>query len=213
MSENNKFILEIGIQTDEKLIIGTGQMDFRPSRFQQIQKVKVGEKYKPVIPATSIKGVLRTNAMKIAHLLGLKSCGKIKPEDITQAHKSTNCHVCSIFGAPNIPSKIIVEDAISKDKEIIFDKYTGIKLNSKSRVTEKGALFQYEAVGIGQNFQFNIICEGLTTDESKLLTYAIRELQIYGIGRYGGSLKITSLNLGELPDEVRSIAKEAFENE
>lgn len=205
--------LEIEIETDEKLIIGTGQTDFKPSRFQQIQKMKIGIEDIPIIPATTIKGVLRTHSMKIAHLLALNSCGQIKPGDIAEAHKKIKCDVCHIFGAPNSPSKIIVEDAISQDKNILLDHYSGIKLNRKKGVTEKGALFQYEAIGKGQKFIFNIICNGLTLNESKLLIYAIRELQYNGFGRHNGALNIKILNKGELTENLKNIIEEAFLSE
>ena len=202
--------LRIGLETKEKLIIGTGEFELKPSRYIQVLKIKRGGNEVPIIPGSSIKGMLRINASKIAYMFNMHSCQKIKPDEIAQAHDEKHCDVCEIFGAPNKPSKIIVSDANICDERIVYNNYTGISINPMTRTTQKRALFQQETVSMGHKFEFILQTYNLTEKELELLLYSIKELEYSGIGRNGSRVVIAVKNMNEIAAPLQQKISEVF---
>ena len=67
----------------------------------------------PCIPGSTVKGVLRKSAAKVAHLLGLTSCRSVRPEreftcmgaQSREGREGGPCDVHRVFGAPGHPSR------------------------------------------------------------------------------------------------------------
>ena len=123
-----------------------------------------------VIPGSTVKGVLRSSASRICHLLGLRSCKELRPEFISKAHEEGVCDVCALFGYPgsNSPSPLETTDFYlvpREEKAIeIFEKglmsslvassagreafrtLTRIRLWDKSLTVAPGGLFTLEVL-------------------------------------------------------------------
>ena len=195
----------------EKVCILTGQSDLKPSNINQVQRTRGNSL--PFFPGSSIKGMLRRNAQRIADLLGFKGCNEKKPEKIIKTHEELGgpCDVCKIFGCPNNASKIQVTDATPTIENPPISIHTGIRLNTKSLTTEPGALFQYEAISKDVRFKGTIRFQNLTEDEFKLLVYSIKELNWSGIGHHGGLLSVKIENTEGLSSNLKKIIQEIFE--
>ncbi|MCS7366174.1 MAG: RAMP superfamily CRISPR-associated protein, partial [archaeon GB-1867-035] len=92
------------IKTKSLLSIGSGRAGFLADivlyRALFSNKNHYLENY--IIPGSTIKGVLRTSASKIAWMLNLSSCGQVDPLKISRTHSlmKVSCDVCKIFGEP-----------------------------------------------------------------------------------------------------------------
>jgi len=202
--------LDVSLTTKEKLIIGTGNYELLPTRTQgTLTKSKNGKNI-PIIPGTSIKGMMRMNATRIAHLFGLEACTEIRPDKIAKAHEEINCAVCGLFGAPNRKSKVFFRDAICVDDNFKFTRFTGLEISSKTRAKKTGTLFEQEAVSVGHEFQFKLDFKRLNEKELNLLLYSLKELQNIGIGRHGCLVEVKIRNLNDLADKIREMVEEVF---
>ncbi|MHA1360297.1 MAG: RAMP superfamily CRISPR-associated protein [Candidatus Helarchaeota archaeon] len=203
--------LKITYLPQEKLCTFTGLSDLRPTNIQQIQRTLKDKK--PFLPGSSIKGVIRRNAERIAELLGFKACYKKAPENISKEHDEIGglCDICKIFGCPNHSSKIQVTDAISSLENSPASIYTGIRIDNDAGTTSSEALFQYEALARGVPFHGTIYFRNLTENEFKLLICSLQELTMTGIGRYGGLLSVKITNISELPSPLQKIVREVFQ--
>ncbi|MHA1265526.1 MAG: RAMP superfamily CRISPR-associated protein [Candidatus Helarchaeota archaeon] len=205
--------LNISYIPQEKLSLLTGVSDFKPTNIQLVQWDITTNI--PMLYGSSIKGVLRRNAERIADLLGLKACRKKDPTHISEEHHTMGglCDVCKIFGCPNSPSKIQVTDALSALPSITPSVFTGIEIDRKSGTVLPNALFQFQALPKGQSFEGHIHFKNLTESEFKLLICALKDLQWTGIGRHAALLSINLMNQDKLPLELQKIVKEVFEYE
>lgn len=92
------------IKTKSLLSIGSGRAGFLADivlyRSLFSNRDRYIENY--MIPGSTIKGILRTSASKIAWMLNLSSCGQIDPIKIGRQHSlmKVSCDVCKIFGEP-----------------------------------------------------------------------------------------------------------------
>jgi len=141
------------------------------------------------IPGSSLKGVLRSAASRVASSYGFKSCGGVRPEFIEELHKDFGgpCDVCKLFGYPKvgIPSPLIVSDLKPAEGTLreVFSM-TRIRLNDETLKAAEGALFTSEHLGSHVEFSGYVIV--LTEDQELLglLCLSIAELRLGRIGRH-----------------------------
>ncbi|MHA1594239.1 MAG: RAMP superfamily CRISPR-associated protein [Candidatus Baldrarchaeia archaeon] len=158
---------------------------------------------KYIIPGSTVKGVLRRCASRVAPLLGLTSCGEIEPAKIWGKHadmvKSGTqlpeldgrhvCHVCHLMGAPGIiRSRLHVPQFICKfeDSPLI---HTRIRIDDRSLTVSEGGLFVLEAFPPGTEFEpsHDVIIYAKDEDEAvwsqNLFLAAVANLRYEVIGR------------------------------
>ncbi len=143
------------------------------------------------IPASSVKGVLRTNASRVAEAYGFESCGEVDPDRMTRAHGGGACDVCRLFGrpgnAPDDSSRLFVTDFKSEEAESNRMVVTRVSLDDRTLTAREGALYSVEHVLPGTEFSGEVLVEG--GDEVRsllpLLLLAIAELRLSGLGRGG----------------------------
>ncbi|MFX1296214.1 MAG: RAMP superfamily CRISPR-associated protein [Promethearchaeota archaeon] len=184
--------LEVEIETLSHVLIGSGATFVRPSLNIVLLRRKAGDKNKIFIPGSTIKGLLRINASRLAHFLEMESCYSIKDPK--------PCDVCRIFGMPNLESKILVSDAYPKE-DVIPLILMGVTINRKTGTAAKEQLYSYEAIPPHTCFQFRIILKDFTPKETDLVFLALHDLQYQRFGRGAGRIRYRILNMNniELP--------------
>jgi CRISPR/Cas system CSM-associated protein Csm3 (group 7 of RAMP superfamily) len=146
----------------------------------------------PYIPATHIKGVMRTEAERILRSIENIPCyitGKPKIILCEEVKKGEyKCDVCRIFGAPNNRSeykegKIRVTD-FRTEIEIIGVSRMHVSIERDRQIKSKEALFNILSVPSKTEFSGHIfIRQDLTESESKLLMASIHSMCHYGLGK------------------------------
>ncbi|MCS7132729.1 MAG: RAMP superfamily CRISPR-associated protein [Aigarchaeota archaeon] len=156
-------------------------------------------RYLICIPATSVKGALRSAASRIAKAYDFRSCEGTNPEDMLETCGANPCDVCKLFGLPgmNAPSKIRVSDFYSENAKTSI--LTRIRIDDSSHQVAEGALFTEECLLPNVVFSGEVeVPDDLERDLIKLLLLAFAELRIGRIGR--GSLMDLRI---EEPEEIR----------
>ena len=172
--------LEIEIETLSHILIGSGALSERPSVDITLLRRKTKEGVKFCIPGSTLKGLVRRNASRLAHFLQMESCYKIKDPQ--------PCDICQIFGRSNSESKIFFTDAYTKDNLIPL-VLTGITINRKEGSAAEGHLYSYEAIPPHSCFQFRIDFINLIPQEIQLILLALHDLKYQRFGRGAGRIK------------------------
>jgi len=171
-------IIKLNFEVKKKLNIGTKMKSTKADI--PFQKVTINGKEVAYIPGSTIKGILRTCAIRIANLLNLKvDSYSVNP---TELRMNKSDIICEIFGAPDKNSKIIVGDAyLDSSTEIL----THIRIDDKYQVAKEGSLFKVEYIPIGSKFSCEIKCYNLSIDEMRLLLASIAEMNYERFGKAG----------------------------
>ncbi|MEM4274947.1 MAG: RAMP superfamily CRISPR-associated protein [Candidatus Nitrosocaldaceae archaeon] len=156
---------------------------------------------KPFIPASTIKGVLRTSMIKISHLLTNNIINpSINPSRIG------NDLVSSIMGKPhnNIYSKVRVSNGIlSSDKDTNYSfVLSHVSINDITGIAEDNALYEREYVFYMSKFKFELDASSLTLEEARLLFFGLLEMRYQRIGRNG--LVDIKIKDARIPDELKN---------
>ncbi|MEM2856234.1 MAG: RAMP superfamily CRISPR-associated protein [Candidatus Nitrosocaldaceae archaeon] len=156
---------------------------------------------KPFIPASTIKGVLRTSMIKISHLLTNNIINpSINPSLIG------NDLVSSIMGKPhnNIYSKVRVSNGIlSSDKDTNYSfVLSHVSINDITGIAEDNALYEREYVFYMSKFKFELDASSLTLEEARLLFFGLLEMRYQRIGRNG--LVDIKIKDAKIPDELKN---------
>ncbi len=160
----------------------------------------------PYIPATHIKGVMRTEAERIMRsIMGYKNNFiEPKPEDdASEAEKERikgirtekelklrdlSSVVCNIFGKIHDENaetyhegKIKITDFIA-DKGVISVSRMHVSISRDNLSKKEGALFRTRVVPAGSKFTGYLFIRDLTEDENKLLMASLHSMCHYGLG-------------------------------
>lgn len=178
------------------LTVGGGVPDVMGADIVHVRKKVVnGDVARGVIyiPGSSVKGVLRTNASRVAASYGFTSCNAIDPQRIDEAHGSMNgvCDVCKLFGRPGEDpkdwSRVFVSDFASEEASNRRMVVTRVSLDDRTLTARQGALYSIEHVLPGTEFSGEVRIEDGdgVRDLFPLLLLAIAEMRLSGLGRGG----------------------------
>ena len=186
----------VRLRTVSFLTVGGGVPEVMGADVVHVRKKVVdGDGARDVIyiPGSSVKGVLRTNASRVADAYGFTSCNAIEPQRIDEAHRSMNgvCDVCRLFGRPGRGpedwSRIFVSDFTSEEADNRRMVVTRVSLDDSTLTAREGALYSIEHVLPGTEFSGEVRIED--GDDVRgllpLLLLAIAELRLSGLGRGG----------------------------
>lgn len=186
--------LSIELCTNKKLSIG----GLSNKIIADVEFTKINNK--PFIPASTIKGVLRTSMIKISHLL---TNGMINPS--INPLRISNDLVSSIMGKPhnNIYSKVRVSNGIlSSDKDMNYSfVLSHVSINDNTGIAEDNALYEREYVFYMSKFKFELDASSLTLEEARLLFFGLLEMRYQRIGRNG--LVDVKIKDAKMPDELK----------
>lgn len=208
------FKLRIKAKTESLLTVGMGKpIQFGVDvPFYRIYEVDSnGNSFqKTIIPGSTIKGALRSSAIRVAWMLDLKAEPSIRPEEISRKIEDA---VVNLFGGPSSEgrdesAKVIIHNATISSPKLI--RRSRIRIDKKTLRVEERALFTEESLPINAIISFEIEAINLNEKEIDLLFLSLLEMMYNGIGR-GGLLKIEEIKCleGEIPDtEIVKLIKE-----
>jgi CRISPR-associated RAMP protein (TIGR02581 family) len=182
----------------------------------QVLKLSIGDlRDVPYIPGSSLKGVFRTTAEKLALSRGLSVCYtgedcKLKYDRELQTRVKAGkeegvievlrnyCLICRLFGTASYSSHIRISDAYPSQTEIPSTSVkTGIAIERRSGGAKAGALYQVEFVNPGAKFYGSIILHNFPNYGIGLLAEILEQInqgyvKIGGFKSRGfGSVRIT----------------------
>ncbi|MHA1766100.1 MAG: type III-B CRISPR module RAMP protein Cmr6 [Promethearchaeota archaeon] len=188
----------------------------------------------PYIPSSSIKGVLRAEAERIARIFDqtdpkVKYICKGKDKCDVQ-NKEAPCVICKIFGGNGLASKIIIADALpTKDSidKIHIRVKPGIAIDRKKQTSHEQSLFFIESLQPGVSFQFRIIINNILKNnepEFKILRSLFKMIQMgfifiggkksIGYGRFNlENAIVKELSSKEdflFPENIKEISLESY---
>jgi len=131
----------------------------------------------PVIPASTVKGMLRSQCERLARSLGLHVCHAPKPASMCLGER--RCIICALFGSPWHESKVVFSDLVLSEPrrvapESLVVVRPGIAVSRRRRTVEEGRLFFTETVIGGLVFRGEIYAEldesegGVSAEEASL---------------------------------------------
>lgn len=148
----------------------------------------------PYIPASHIKGVMRTEAERLLRSTQNIPCFITGNPKIILCSEVKNggfkCDVCRIFGVPNVEGGVDYREG--KIRVTDFKTYNNVQAISRMHVSieretqtkSEHALFNMLSVPSKTEFSgYILIREALTTSEEKLLHASIHSMAHYGLGK------------------------------
>ena len=179
--ENYDVDLKISYRLTKKLNIGSS---YAIKTKADIPVLRIwSDKGKHVyIPGSSIKGVMRTAAIRVANLLGdYKIEYSVEPSKIKNFVKDI---VVELFGGPDKKtSKIYVSGImLSKVNTTIL---THVSIDDSTRTAKEGALYRVEYIPPYTTMETWIHGRNLSIEEARLLFASILELNYERIGKSG----------------------------
>lgn len=147
----------------------------------------------PVIPGSSIKGVVRSQFERVMRSLvpdGSGSCGVFGKENcLTPEEKKhltpeqlyeKSCQTCRLFGGIAVAGKLRFKDAsyISQNGKVCqYEKRDGVGIDRDTGAAAGSAKFDYEIVPRGSRFRFALIAENLDAEQKKQLEFIVALLE------------------------------------
>ena len=147
----------------------------------------------PVIPGSSIKGVVRSQFERVMRSLfpdKSGSCGVfgeencLKPDDKKRFGPEQlyekSCRTCRLFGGIAVAGKLHFKDAayISQNgKGCQYEKRDGVGIDRDTGAAAGSAKFDFEIVPRGSRFRFTLIAENLDTEQKEQLGFVIALLK------------------------------------
>lgn len=143
----------------------------------------------PVIPGSSLKGVLRSRFEAILRSIDEnKVCNifsnednncitkeqskKLKDEEkdikkLSEKLYDKSCEVCKLFGGKEIAGKIQIKDSYYIGEEIKYEYRDGVGIDRETGAASTGAKYDFEIVPRGTKFDFYMIVENLDDNQKK----------------------------------------------
>lgn len=174
----NRITIRGKLKFETQLHVGTGEapaLDVRNS----VLKLKDGI---PYIPASSLKGVMRSEVERVAKARNLPICDPTNPEASPKCHEDNQdepCIVCMMFGSKKVAAHIFVQDAFPSDSSVGFNFQPHVGIDRKSAVKEEQALYSFETISPETLFDFEFAIENIDRDDErmKILKYVIYEMK------------------------------------
>ena len=154
---------------------------------------------RPIIPGSSLKGVIRSNFESVMNGIGKKICDIFSDtdencltknrlneinKDKSMSHKEKaeaayreSCEVCRLFGGRGIASKLQFKDCAFIGDKCIYERRDGVRINRETGAAADGGKFDYEIVPKGTKFTFYMSAENLDEGQEKYLDYILNTLQ------------------------------------
>jgi len=157
----------------------------------------------PVIPGSSLKGVVRSRFETVLRTVGARVCDihndkddncvskrvieeirgrKLPLIEQAQTYYDASCEVCRLFGGRQFAGKLQFKDCYYiGDTPCIFEKRDGVGIDRKTGSASKGVKYDFEIIPKGTQFDFELIAENLDEKQDKYLALILNMLQGKGI--------------------------------
>lgn len=156
----------------------------------------------PVIPGSSIKGVVRSKFeavlrslnnenIRVCDIFNTKDPTCITNEDAKIINKDKNkddykkaallyeksCDVCRIFGGREIAGKLQFKDCFFIGEKCNYERRDGVAIDRKTGAAKRGAKYDFEVIPKGTEFDFMLIAENLDEQQMKYLDFIIKLIE------------------------------------
>jgi CRISPR-associated protein Csm3 len=162
----SRVMIQYTIKTISDLHIG-GHGSTAPAEVDS--PVLKNEKDYPIIPGSSLKGVLRTEMERLIKGLQIDACTvpdvcKSKKKGIIVRENLDACPVCMLFGGAELAGSVRIKDASANSKKTIIRD--GVAIERKTRKAKGGAKYDLEAVPQGTEFYGDVVIENPDISEN-----------------------------------------------
>jgi CRISPR-associated RAMP protein (TIGR02581 family) len=145
----------------------------------------------PVIPGSSLKGVVRSSFEGILRAAGLRVCDIHNDKDSNcnskqfikdtkkqklpllkqaQIFYDQSCEACKLFGGRQFAGKLHFKDCnYIGDKPCIFEKRDGVGIDRETGAAARSVKYDFEIIPKGTKFDFELIAENLDEKQQKYL--------------------------------------------
>lgn len=197
---DNRRIITGEIVTLTPLFIGKGTDSLNPVEVDNgVLKDGQGN---PLIPGSSLKGVLRSSLESILRASSpeydacdildkkddscsrdpfMKSLRKQSPalssREIAEEIYKKNCDVCNLFGGYFFAGKLQIKDLYYLGERCRFEYRDGVGIDRDTGTQYNGAKYDYEVVPAGERFGLTMIAENLEKKQVKLLEWILNLLK------------------------------------
>lgn len=217
----NQCTFEMRIETQEPLLIKSGSSVVSGPDMTFVRTNRGGS-IEPYIPGSSLKGVLRSHAERIARTLKPESvCGVFDSADVTgcgwriedskdESDYQNSCPACRLFGSTLWKGRFRTGDAylIEEDRDVNPELRDGIGIDRVSGGVAGGAKFDLEVMPAGVTFTTQFELVNFEAWQLGWTAYVVRDLMderirlgmgtARGLGRVRGHLDaITIEYIGE----------------
>lgn len=155
----------------------------------------------PVIPGSSIKGVVRSYFESVMRSLYpndiKKACNVLEDTQCCISNKDyetfknnckdvaklsneiyhESCEVCRLFGGKAIAGKIQFKDCMFKGDKPIYEHRDGVAIDRDTGTAKNKAKYDFEVVAKGTQFDFFMIAENLDEAQQNQLNFIIKLLE------------------------------------
>ena len=157
----------------------------------------------PVIPGSSIKGVVRSRFEAILRTLSVPVCDIFNKSDetctsqafITKIQKdkgktdaekaqdlyNRSCTVCQLFGGRAIAGKLRFKDCSYIGEKCAYENRDGVGIDRDTGAAKRGAKYNFEIIPKGSRFDFMLIAENLDEAQKPYLNFILDMLEGKGI--------------------------------
>lgn len=188
----------------------------------------------PIIPGSTIKGVVRSRFEAVMLSLGKNVCDIFNDKDEKCADKKTikeitkskisdeekatelynkSCDVCKLFGGRAIAGKLRFKDCSFIGEKCAYEKRDGVGIDRDTGAAARGVKYDFEIVPKGTCFDFTLIAENLDKQQMKYLDFIIKMLEGNSIAE-GDYISIggkTTRGLGRI--KLKDIKKTTIDRE
>lgn len=210
----NQCTFAVQIETEEPLLVKSGDavVSGPDMTFVRTQR---GGNTEPFLPGSSLKGVLRSHAERIARTLKSKSvCGVFDRAEVkgcswafdsaqNPSDYASSCPACRLFGSLHWKGRFRIGDAylVEDDRNVQPELRDGIGIDRVSGGVAGGAKFDLEVMPAGVTFETQFDLVNFEVWQLGWMAYVLRDLM-------DGKLRIgtgTSRGLGRVRGHLDSI--------
>lgn len=196
----NRVLLHYEITTISDLHIG-GHSTIEPAEVDN--PVIKNSEGSPIIPGSSLKGVLRTEAERLLRGLGVNEVCDIF--DRAKIGGCNECPVCKLFGGKDLAASIRFKDCITSQKKTFIRD--GVAIDRQKRKAKKSGKFDFEVVPKGTLFSGKLTIENTRLEEKKYAKLgAILSLFDFFNSCSGSLGHATSRGFGEVELQVKKFS-------
>jgi CRISPR-associated RAMP protein (TIGR02581 family) len=210
----NQCTFALRIETEEPILIKSGDAVVSGPDMTFV-RTRRGGKTEPFIPGSSLKGVLRSHAERIARTLKRKSvCGVFQGAEVEgcswafESHKNSSdyaasCPACRLFGSLHWKGRFRIGDAylVEEDRTVQPELRDGIGIDRISGGVAGGAKFDLEVMPAGVTFETRFELVNFEVWQLGWMAYVVRDL-------LDGNLRIgsgTSRGMGRVRGHLDAI--------
>jgi CRISPR-associated protein Csm3 len=162
-------LIEGELENLTPLSIGSGEIGKLGNLDNPVITANINGKPVPYIPGSTLKGVLRTEAEKIARTRGLTVCNVFDHESSCNKAKQDAdlCVICRTFGSQAITSHVKIMDAYPTTADYSLSVEPGVAIDRVTGAARPHSKYDVQVINPSARFKFRIIVENIDFRDAK----------------------------------------------